>query len=77
LSKPAIRWQKPAIAGERRLGHLVEGGHVGSGLCVGGFSVTRTLGGVLANFAQGVPVLVIESPPDAEVPGVADHQLGA
>ena len=42
-----------AIAGERRLGHLVEGGHVGSGLCVGGVSVTQTLAGVLAKVRAG------------------------
>jgi len=61
-----------ALGGSGGPGHPVEGGHIGSGQGVGGFSVTQTLVGVVANGAQGSPVVVVEPPPDTEVAGVAN-----
>jgi NADPH:quinone reductase-like Zn-dependent oxidoreductase len=62
----------PAVAGYRRPGHLVEGGHIGSGHRACGLSVAQTSAGVLASGAQGVPVVVVQPPADAEVAGIAD-----
>jgi hypothetical protein len=39
--------------------------------------VAKTLVGVLTNRPKGIPVLLVESPSDVEVVGVADHRLGA
>jgi hypothetical protein len=63
-----------AVIGARRPGHLVESGHVGSGHCAFGLSVTHRLAGVLASSAQGVPVLIRHPSADAEVAGVSDLQ---
>src|SRR5689334_7886657 len=62
---------RAGVAGYRRPGHLVEGGHIGSGHRAAGLSVARTLAGVLASGAQGVPVVVVQPPADAEVAGIA------
>lgn len=60
-----------------RPGHLVEGDHVRGRLGIGCLSVTQTLVGGVANGSEGVPVLGVDPPADPEVPGVADHRLGA
>jgi hypothetical protein len=46
-------------------------------LGVGGLGVTQTLVGVFADRPEGIPVVEVEPPSDAEVSGVTDDRLGA
>src|SRR5262245_41140019 len=50
-------WGIQTILGRRWSGHLAEGGHIGSGLRVGGFGVTQTPVGGFTNGPEGIPVL--------------------
>jgi len=63
--------------GAGRPSHLGEGDHIWSGTGIGSLRVVQTLVGGFANQPQGSPVLGGDPLADAEVPGVADHRLGA
>jgi hypothetical protein len=72
----AKSWGIQTILGSRRSGHLAEGGHIGSGLRVGGFGVTQTPVGGFTNGPEGIPVLRTDAAPDAEIPAISDDGLG-
>jgi len=61
----------------RRLGHPAKGGHIGSGLSVGGFGVTQTPVGRFTNRPEGIPVQRADTATDSEVMGITDDRFGS